>query len=506
MATVYSLICFGGRTGKTVTFTDAGDVVNLTNNGLRAGSGVVFSTTGALPTGLTAGTTYYAAPGADLNKFLLYPTEADAVAGTNQVTFSGTGSGTHTVKGAYFLSLTTEQLARYGASGSERIYDGLTAFVSARAAATSGLDEEICEIGEAWSDYVSALSITVGSAPTVSIVTKVAGVRSSAFHSGVLGAGYKLENVSSSAILVNNFVEVDGITVRHSVASINGQLINLNGLKSSAKNCIFHGRDTTKSVGVRVFGALSSLENCLATGFLEGIVNVSGNESVCCGNIATKNGTGIKPDGNATTNRFGHWRNNISVGNATNWAVEPTSLQSATNNFGVSGDTPWAIGSGTTGTMATTDFADFANNDFRPASSSSPQVDAGIEYYAMPATDIADDERPNYNNGGAEGIDAGCYEYDHGYGPHPASHTLTLTNVAVGSRVFIRDQANTTTHYDQIAASSTVEITVTIYGDARDNWRIKIRKASAAPYYQSYETLMTAAAGSSSIYVNQLPN
>ena len=121
MATVYSLICFGGRTGKTVTFTDAGDVVNLTNNGLRAGSGVVFSTTSALPTGLTAGTTYYAKPGADANKFLLYPTSADAIAGTNQVTFSGTGSGTHTVNGAYFLGLTTEQLARHGSSGSERI-------------------------------------------------------------------------------------------------------------------------------------------------------------------------------------------------------------------------------------------------------------------------------------------------------------------------------------------------------------------------------------------------
>lgn len=113
---------------------------------------------------------------------------------------------------------------------------------------------------------------------------------------------------------------------------------------------------------------------------------------------------------------------------------------------------------------------------------------------------------PDYMNGGAASIDIGCFEFDHGYGPWPSTHTLTLTNVVVGSRVFIRDQANTTTHYDQIAAASTVVINVTVYGDARDNWRIKIRKASAAPYYQSYETLMTATAGNSSIYVNQLPN
>lgn len=283
-------------------------------------------------------------------------------------------------------------------------------------------------------------------------------------------------------------------------------MLSLDGLLSAARNCIFYGWSSSYSVGLQAFSSLMFAENNLILDLSVGLRNYGANQGVVCGNTVSKCAIGVESYNNATTNRLGHWRNNISVGNATNWAVEPTSLQSATNNFGVSGDTPWAIGSGTTGTMATTDFADFANNDFRPASSSSPQVDAGIEYYAMPATDIADDERPNYNNGGAEGIDAGCYEYDHGYGPHPASHTLTLTNVVVGSRVFIRDQANTTTHYDQIAASSTVEITVTIYGDARDNWRIKIRKASAAPYYQSYETLMTATAGNSSIYVNQLPN
>lgn len=51
MATVYSLICFGGRTGKTVTMTIANPcVVTLTNHGLRDGFGVVFSTSGASPT------------------------------------------------------------------------------------------------------------------------------------------------------------------------------------------------------------------------------------------------------------------------------------------------------------------------------------------------------------------------------------------------------------------------------------------------------------------------
>ena len=143
--------------------------------------------------------------------------------------------------------------------------------------------------------------------------------------------------------------------------------------------------------------------------------------------------------------------------------------------------------------------------DFRPTSGS-PVIDNGVQYGGIEATDIADDEAPNYNNGGAEYYDVGAYEYDHGYGNHPASHVLTLDNVVSGSRVFIRDQSDTVTHYDQVASGSTVTATITVYGDSRDNWRIKVRKASSTPFYQPYETLMTATAGSSSIYVSQIPD
>lgn len=87
-------------------------------------------------------------------------------------------------------------------------------------------------------------------------------------------------------------------------------------------------------------------------------------------------------------------------------------------------------------------------------------------------------------------------------------HTLTLNNVVVGSRVHIEDQGGTTTRYDQIAASATVVIPLQAYanGSPQNNWRIRVRKASTAPYYQPYETLMTATVGSSSIYVSQNPD
>ena len=101
MATVYGLVCWGGRTGKTVTLTIASPcVVTSTNHGLRDGTGLVFSTTGALPTGITAGTTYYARSTA-ANTFNLYDTEAhakDTANTTGRINTSGTQSGTQTAQ------------------------------------------------------------------------------------------------------------------------------------------------------------------------------------------------------------------------------------------------------------------------------------------------------------------------------------------------------------------------------------------------------------------------
>lgn len=86
--------------------------------------------------------------------------------------------------------------------------------------------------------------------------------------------------------------------------------------------------------------------------------------------------------------------------------------------------------------------------------------------------------------------------------------TLTLTNVVIDSRVVVRDQANTTTFYNALAASSTVVIVLQVYsaGSPLNLLRIDVRKTSAAPFYQRYKTLMTAAVGAASVYINQLPD
>lgn len=78
---------------STVTITIAAPgVVSWNAHGLAANTPIKFTTTGALPTGLTAGTTYYvSATGLTTNSFSVSATPGGAT-----ITTSGTQSGTHT--------------------------------------------------------------------------------------------------------------------------------------------------------------------------------------------------------------------------------------------------------------------------------------------------------------------------------------------------------------------------------------------------------------------------
>lgn len=85
---------------STVTATIATPaVVSWTGHGLAEGAPVIFTTTGALPTGITAGTTYYVGRSPSANSFNISTSVANAAAGTFVAT-SGTQSGTHTATNA----------------------------------------------------------------------------------------------------------------------------------------------------------------------------------------------------------------------------------------------------------------------------------------------------------------------------------------------------------------------------------------------------------------------
>lgn len=79
-------------TSATVTITVATPgVVTDTAHGLAANTPVKFSTTGALPTGLVAGTTYYVKSVIDADSY-----SVSATAGGSAIATSSTQSGTHT--------------------------------------------------------------------------------------------------------------------------------------------------------------------------------------------------------------------------------------------------------------------------------------------------------------------------------------------------------------------------------------------------------------------------
>ena len=84
--------------------------------------------------------------------------------------------------------------------------------------------------------------------------------------------------------------------------------------------------------------------------------------------------------------------------------------------------------------------------------------------------------------------------------------TLTLTNLVVGSAVRIEEQAAGTLVEYRAAAGTTEVFTVPVYtpGNAKNDLRIKVRKGTAAPKYQPFETLATASVTAQSVYVAQV--
>jgi hypothetical protein len=93
VARTTSLDTYGPLSGQTFTVTIAspGVFTASQNHGLAANDTIIFSTSGALPTGITAGTVYYIiAAGLSATDFEISATQGGAAINT-----SGTQSGTH---------------------------------------------------------------------------------------------------------------------------------------------------------------------------------------------------------------------------------------------------------------------------------------------------------------------------------------------------------------------------------------------------------------------------
>jgi hypothetical protein len=102
LSTATTATAAGG--GCTITIASPA-VVTKTGHGFTVGpvtTAIQFSTTGALPTGITAGTTYYL-KAIDANTFNIAASADNALAGTF-INTTGSQSGTHTADGGANLS------------------------------------------------------------------------------------------------------------------------------------------------------------------------------------------------------------------------------------------------------------------------------------------------------------------------------------------------------------------------------------------------------------------
>lgn len=510
MATIYSLVCWGGKDGKSPTADHTTDRFTLTNHGVRDAMPVQF-VGGTPPAGLSASTNYYCKVVAAGSTFDLY-TDTGLTA---KATFTDNGTG-WVMKSGYYMGLPSK--TRWTYSSVEYIFDSIEAWNTYHTTTNpaSAFDTHYCEIGEAFTSYQggTALTITVPSAQNI-IWTKVNGVRSDGWHSGgipvtsvptALSAGFvycvNAANGSADSIKLNRYGDyVDGFTVLVTATTGVGSCVTLNkgltgcyrmnlvGYSTSVPTrCLYMSEAITYGIGNQILKGSRGAE---ITNFKAGLV--------CANNTISGAATGMY----ATTGPNGFYYNNISLGNTTNWAAATlTAVEGSSNNAGLSGEA-WVVGSGTRVTMATTDFNNFASNDFSPAASTSPQVNAGVNFYGYPALDIADGLRPSYEDG-TDVIDIGAHEWDFGNTP---PLTVTITPLVAGStvRVFAAgtqtERASTTNSGTSYNPSGVLveAVDITIYKDGYLPRRLTNVTLSEGLTIESTQTIDRAYAASSGL-------
>ncbi len=80
---------------------------------------------------------------------------------------------------------------------------------------------------------------------------------------------------------------------------------------------------------------------------------------------------------------------------------------------------------------------------------------------------------------------------------------LTLTNVVVGSRYRVEDSTTGALVSEGTAAASTVVLTLDYYLP-NQTVKVKVRKGTATPFYQPYETQAVIGSADQSIFIAQI--
>lgn len=191
----------------TVTITQASPaVITDTGHGLSIAALVTFTTTGALPTGLTAGTSYYiSSQNYATNSYSVSTSVANALAGTS-VDTSSAGSGTHTrvSQQSSLTSGTNIDVGGLSLTAGDWDVEGIVRFAVATTTTITNLQGYISSTSATISN--SGLSVTFGGAAingiysllvgrwriSLSVTTNIFLVQRSVFGTSTLGANGKL--------------------------------------------------------------------------------------------------------------------------------------------------------------------------------------------------------------------------------------------------------------------------------------------------------------------------
>lgn len=331
MATVYSLVCWGGLTGKTVSISASTDLVTLTNNGVK--NAIKLWPSGSLPAELNVLTPVYAR-NVSINTFSLHPTAADALAGTNQILFSGASTYSAVILKSDLI-VTPARLAaygvtisRYGSPGSERIYDGLSAANGTRSTVALGADDEIIEFGEAFDEYSGPQVLGAGFAQSYTFTSLINGIRTTAFHFGLPSAGYTYTSNAATCFYTNQInVTADGLDwIRNSTStSTNYYVVSTTYGGNIFCNNIVRNVGTGLSNGIQAYSAGSRVYNNIVIGVTPGNTAYGGiavfGGAIVYNNTVTKCGAGLIGFSNGAS--YGQTYNNLSVGNTVNYGPAP---------------------------------------------------------------------------------------------------------------------------------------------------------------------------------------
>lgn len=508
MAVEYHLITCLGRDGVSVTVATTG-VVTLANHGMRAGHPIRMTAT-TFPGGAVANTTYYVSA-TDLT------TGAFKVSATNggaPLTFSSTGSGVKVI-GEYWATLPATDpggggnyRARYGSAGSERVFRSASEWKAAQTALANPKIELVVEIEGAWTD-LSSESLQPSTAwYNVVITSKINGIFGSAYHAGVIGAGYTKLSTVTAVRFDGGDCTVEGLEL---ITTSTSHAVIPTGSKTTIRWCIIkstggHGISQNSALH-EIYGNL--IHSCGGTGIPLASYNsgqkVYNNTIIGCS-------IGIASGG---TSNVAYIVNNVCIGNTTNWGTLPSGGLFA-NNAGLSTDSVWTSSGESRVDVTSADFANYvvpvdATSDFRPAgdsvahTSSSALVDAAEQIYAsMLAFDLVNNVRPSYKNESATNWDIGAYEFDWGYGLEPLQVTIAISGMAEGSvmAVYKTSDGSTIISPTTIGASGSYSITYSYTGDTQIE--VVVRKGTSGVKYLPYTTPGLITATGFSLIVNQV--